>query len=63
MSIEEGQDFDDQTSLAAGAYAPLILSTMGKKGGKERSLAYVLGNMLSAGGMQNIACVSAQNIF
>ena len=37
--------------LNAGAYAPLILSTMGKKSGRERSLAYVLGNMLSAGGM------------
>jgi len=36
----------------AGAYTPVLLTRLGKKAGAEggRSLTYVLGNMLSAGG-------------
>ena len=38
--------------LIAGAYLPVVLTYLGKKSGVDggRSLTYVLGNMLSAGG-------------
>lgn len=36
-------------ALGAGAYLPVVLARNGKETG-ERSLSFVLGNMLSAGG-------------
>ena len=41
-----------KTIGSAGAYAPVVLSQVGQKdaASPQRSLAYVLGNMLSAGG-------------
>lgn len=41
----------------AGAYLPVLLSSRDKlQGGSGRSVAYILGNMLSAGGMWESTC-------
>ena len=52
MLLAMGVSFRRVLLGIAGAYLPVFLSYLGKKAGAPggRSLAYVLGNMLSAGG-------------